>query len=109
MANDSRKRLHGPAAQVVEIKLRDERGRNVVLAMPAEARRVEDVALELRQPHRTEAEPPQRARGMQQIKMRSEFWRSDAALHREAILKQLPIERFPVEGNEHRPLGHALA
>jgi len=35
VAHDSGKRFGGPAAQVVEIKLRDKRGRNIVLAMPA--------------------------------------------------------------------------
>jgi len=108
VANDASKRLHGSAAQVVEIKLRDKRRRNIVLTMPAHAGRVEDVALEFHQPHRTEAQFPQRARGMQQIKMRRESWRGDAARHCETILKQWPIERFSVEGNEHRPLGHTL-
>jgi len=65
VAHDSGERLGGPAAQVIEIKLRYECGRNIVLAMPAQPGRVEDVAFEFHEPHRTEAKFPQRARGMQ--------------------------------------------
>jgi len=35
VANDASERLGGPAAQVIEIKLRDERRRHIILAMPA--------------------------------------------------------------------------
>jgi len=35
VANDAGERLDRPAAQIVEIKLRYERGRNIILAMPA--------------------------------------------------------------------------
>src|SRR5713226_1661959 len=62
VAHYRRKRLGGPAAQVVEIKLRNERGRNVILAMPAQPRRIQDAAFEIHEPHRTEPELPQRAR-----------------------------------------------
>jgi len=70
--------------------------------MPAEPGRVEDVAFEFREPHGTETELPQRAGGMQQIKVSGEFRRSDGARHRETIFEQRPIERFAIEGNQHR-------
>src|SRR5260370_31228975 len=67
--NDSGERLGRPATEVVEIKLRYERGSNVVLAMPVEARRVEDAAFKFHEAHRTESKLPKRARGMKQVKM----------------------------------------
>jgi len=101
MAHDARERRGGPAAQVIEIKLRDQRRRHIVFAMPAEPGRVEDVAFEFREPHGTETELPQRAGGMQQIKVSGEFRRSDGARHRETIFEQRPIERFAIESNQH--------
>jgi len=108
VAHDSGKRFGGSAAQVVEIKLRDKRGRNIILAMPAQTRCVKDVAFEFHEPHRTEAEFPQCARGMQQIQMRRQLWYGDGTRHGETIFKQRPIERFSVEGNEHGPIGDTL-
>jgi len=58
VANDAGERLRGPAPQIVEIKLRNERGRNIVVATPAEARGIEDVAFQFHKPHRTEAQLP---------------------------------------------------
>jgi len=66
------------------------------------------VAFEFHEPHRTEAESPQRARGMQQIQMCGQLRHSNGARHGETIFKQRPIERFSVEGNQHGPLGHTL-
>jgi len=103
-----RQRLDRAAAQVIEIKLRDQRRSHIVFAMPAEARCVQDAALEFHEPHRTEAKFPQRARGMQQIEMRRDLGRGDGARHRETTFEQRPIERFSVEGNEHRPRGDTL-
>jgi len=62
------------------------------------------VALEFHEPDTAEAQLPQRARGMQQIHMRGQLWRGDRARHRETVLKQRPVERFPVEGDKHGPL-----
>jgi len=107
MANDAGERLGGPAAQIIKVILRDKSRRHIVLAMPAEPRRIDDVAFEFHEPHRTEPQLPQRARGMQQIKVRRELRHRDGARHREAILEQRPIERFAIEGNEHGPLSGA--
>jgi len=108
VAHHSGQRLGRPAAQVVEIKLRDKRGRNIILAMPAQTRCVKDVAFEFHEPHRTKPQFPQRARGMQQIQMCRQLWYGDGTRHSETIFEQRPIERFSVEGNEHGPLGHTL-
>src|SRR5467141_5370240 len=96
VANDAGEWLGWSAAQVIEIKLRDKRRRHIVLAMPAEPRRIDDVALEFHEPHRTEPQLPQRARGMQQIKMRRELRSRDGTRHRETIFEQRPIERFAI-------------
>jgi len=85
--HDAGQRLGRSAAQIIKIKLRDERGRNIVLAMPAEARRVQYVALQFHEPHGTEAQLPKRARGMQQVKMRCKLWHGDRARHREAAFE----------------------
>jgi len=69
--------------------------------MPAEPRRIDDVAFQFHEPHRTEPELPQHARGMQQIKVSGEFRRSDGARHGETIFEQRPIERFAIESNQH--------
>jgi len=55
--------------------------------MPAEARRVQYVALQFHEPHGTEAQLPKRARGMQQVKMRCQLWHGDRARHREAAFE----------------------
>src|SRR2546425_7293249 len=39
--------------------------------------------------------------------MRFRKMRLDAARHRIACFKQRPIKRFPIEGNQHVPRGHA--
>src|SRR5260370_40498306 len=67
--NDSGERLGRPATEVVEIKLRYERGSNVVLAMPAEARRVEDAAFKFHEPPRTEPKLPKPSAGLRLVKM----------------------------------------
>jgi len=58
VANDAGERLGRAATQIIKIELRDERGRNIVLAMPAETRRIEDVAFEFHEAHGTEAQLP---------------------------------------------------
>jgi len=40
--------------------------------------------------------------------MRRQLWHSDGARHRKTIFEQRPVERFAIEGNEHRPLGDTL-
>src|SRR5882672_9606896 len=52
VAHNSQKRPRGSAAQIIKIKLRDVRRRNVISAMPAEALRAQNIALELHKPHR---------------------------------------------------------
>ncbi len=92
VAHDAGERRGRPATQVVEIKLRYERRGHIVLAVPAEARSVEDAAFKFHEAHRTEAKFPKRACGMQQIKMRRQLWHGDGARHSEAIFEQRPIE-----------------
>ena len=75
---------------------------DVFFAMPAQARRVQDVAFEFDQAHRAEAQLPERARRMQQVEVRGEFRRGDGAGHREAIFQQRPVEGFAVEGDQDR-------
>jgi len=58
VAHHAGERLRGPASQIVEIKLRNKRGRNIVVAPPAEARHIEDVTFEFHEPHRSEAQLP---------------------------------------------------
>jgi len=58
VANDAGERLRGPASQIVEIKLRNARGRNIVVAMPAQAGDIENVAFQFHKPHGTEAQLP---------------------------------------------------
>ena len=60
------------SAQIVEVKLRDESRSDVVFAVPAEARRVENVTLEFDQVHGAEAELPDSASRMEKVKMRGE-------------------------------------
>jgi len=108
VANDAGERLGGPAAQIIKVILRNKRRRHIVLAMPAEPRRIDDVAFEFHEPHRTEPQLPQRARGMQQIKVRRELRHCDGARHREAIFEQRPIERLAIEGDKRRPFGDTM-
>ena len=82
--HDSHNRRRRSAAQIVKIKLRNHRRRNVVLAPPPQPRRVEDVTLEFHQPHRSETKFPKRARRMQEIEMRRQLWHSDRARHRKS-------------------------
>src|SRR6266478_987657 len=44
---------------------------------------------------------------MQQIKMRRQPRHGDRSRHGEAVLKQRPVERFAVEGDQHGPLRNA--
>src|SRR5258707_14268564 len=90
VAHHAGERRGRTATKVVEIQLRYERGRNVVLAAPAEARRVEDAAFEFHETHRTEAKFPKRAGGMKQVKMRRQLRRRDGARHGKAIFEQRP-------------------
>jgi len=92
VAHDSNQRVRRPAAQVVKIELRDQRGRNILFAMPAQPGCVKDVALKFHKPHGAEPEFPQCARGMQQVQMRRQLWHGDGARHRETALKKRPIE-----------------
>jgi len=95
------------SAQIVEVKLRDESRSDVVFAVPAEARRVENVTLEFDQAHGAEAELPDRASRMEKVKMRSEPRSGDGTSHGEAAFEERPIERFSVEGDENGTLGDA--
>ncbi|OLC99488.1 MAG: hypothetical protein AUH86_02260 [Acidobacteria bacterium 13_1_40CM_4_58_4] len=105
--HDSRKRARASASQIIEVILRDQSRLHIVLAAPAEPRGVEDVAFEFHQPNRTQAQLPQRARGMQQIQMCGQLWRGDRARHRKTVLEQRPVERFPVKREKDRPLRNA--
>ena len=99
--------LAGAAAKIVEIELRDERGRDIIVATPAKSRCVQDVTLELDKPDGAEAQAPQRPRRMQQIEMRGELRNVNDAGHGEAIFQERPIESFAVESDEDGTFGDA--
>ncbi len=105
--DDAGEGLAGAAAKIVEIKLRNERGRDIIVATPAESGCVQDVTLELDKPDRAEAQAPQRPRRMQQIEMRGELRNANGAGHGEAIFQERPIEGFAVESDEDRTFGDA--
>lgn len=104
VANHCRQRLGGASAKIVKIVLGDEGGDNVVLAVPADLVRIEDMAFEFDQAHRAEAQLPQSACGMKQVEMRGEAGNGDGAGHSEAIFEQRPIEGLAVEGDENGAL-----
>ncbi len=107
VANYVHQRPGGTSAQIIEIKLGNECGRDVVVAMPAEARGIEDVTLEFDQAHGAEAQPPDSASGMEEIEMRGEPRNGNGTGHGEAAFKKRPIEGFSVEGDKHGTLGDA--
>lgn len=107
VANDAHQWPGGTSAQIIEIKLGNERGSDIVVAMPAEARRIEDVTFELDQAHRTEAQLPDSAGRMEEIKMRGEPRNGDRPGHGETTFKQRPVEGFSVEGDENGTFGDA--
>ena len=110
VAENSRERLGGPSAQVIEIHLRDQRRIDVIVAGPFEGAPAarEDVALQVLQAHRTEPQPPELARGMQQIQMHLGRKGRHAARHAVARFEQWPVEAFTIERHQHGPLLHAL-
>ncbi len=73
--------------------------------MPTDTRSVEDATFELDQTHGSKAQLPECPSRMQQIEMGREARDTDGARHREPIFEQRPIERFSIEGDEHRALG----
>ena len=58
---------------------------------------------------RTEPKPqlPQRPRRVQQIEMRGQRRHANRPRHREAILQQRPVKRFPIERDQHGTLRQA--
>src|SRR4029077_8418307 len=96
----AREGIRRAAAKIVEIKLRDQGRDDLVFAMPAKARRIQDVALEFHQANRTKAKLPKRARGMKQIEMRGELRNFDGAGHGEAALEQRPVKRLAAAGDQ---------
>src|SRR5260370_12784615 len=107
MLQDARERIRRAASKIVEIELRDQRGDDLVFAVPAEARRIQDVALEFHQAHRAQAKLPKRARGMKQIEMRRELRNFDGARHGEAALEQWPVTGLAVKGDQDGTLRDA--
>lgn len=105
--NDCGKRLAGAPPQIVKVKLGDEGGGDVVFAAPAEMSCIEDVALEFDEPHGAEPQPPQSARGMEQIQMGGQLRDAHRASHSEAIFEKRPIKGFAVEGDKDRALRDA--
>jgi len=107
MFDDGGKRMAGAPTQVIEINLGDERGNDVVFAMPTETRSVEHMTLELDEARGAESQPPQSARWMQQIEMCGEPRDAHRARHGETVFEQRPIEGFAVEGDQDGALGNA--
>jgi len=77
----------------------DQRGLDVIVAVPAEAPRVEDALLELHQPDAAKSQLPKRACGMQEVQVRGQLGCGDGARHRKTVFEQRPVKRFPVEGD----------
>ena len=107
MANNARDWIAGAAAKIVEVILRNEGGDDVIFAMPAEARGIENAALQLDKADGTEAQLPKRASGVKKIEMRGEARSGDGARHGEAIFEKRPVEGFAVESDENGAVGEA--
>jgi len=95
--------LRRSPTQIVEVMLRNLGRRNVVFAVPAEPPRIEDAPFKFREPHAAQAQPPQRARRMQQVQVSRQLRGSHRAGHGKAIFEQRPVERFAVEGHQDLP------
>jgi hypothetical protein len=66
------------------------------------------MAFEVLEAHRSEAQPPKLARGMQQIQMRFGSGGANCPRHAVACFEQRPIETLSIKRDENRPNGHAL-
>ena len=90
--------------------MRDQRRIDVVVAGPIERAAIaaQNMALEILEAHRTEPQPPELARGMQQIQMHLGRECRDGSRHAIARLKQRPVKTFSVERHEDGALLHAL-
>ncbi len=103
MVKNGDQRLRRPAAQKIEIHRRNQLGHHIRPAIPAQ-----NVPLQLRQSHRPQPQPPQIPGRVQKIQVRARRRRANRARHPVARFEQRPVERFPVECHEHRPLRHAF-
>jgi len=103
--HDSREGLAGTATEIVEVKLRDKRRGNVVLAVPAETSSIQNAAFQFDETHGAEAKTPERTRGVKKIEMGGERGNTDGTGHGEAIFEQGPVEGLAVEGDEDGPFG----
>ena len=65
---------------------------------------IEDVAFELDEADRAEAQFPESARGVQKVEMRGEWRGKDLARHRKTAFEERPVEGFAVKGDENRAL-----
>lgn len=63
------------------------------------------MALEFHEPHGTQTQFPEGARGMQEVEMRGEPGGTNGARHGEAALEERPVKSLPVERHQHRALG----
>ena len=107
MANNARDWIARAAAKIVEVILRDQSGGDVVFAMPAETRGIENAALQLNEADGAEAQLPKRASGMKKVEMRGEARSGDGARHGETIFEKRPVEGFAVESDENGAVGEA--
>ena len=107
VAQHAYKWIRRAAAEVVEVILRDHRGSDIVLAVPAEARRVENLTFQLDEANGAKAKLPESPRGMKKIDVRGQTRRGDGARHRESAVEQRPVEGFAVESDQHRALRDA--
>lgn len=107
VTNDAGERLGNAAAKIVKVDLRNESGVHIIFAMPTEAGRIEDAALKLDETNGAEAEPPDGARGMQEVEMGGEARGANRAGHGEAIFEKRPVEGFAIEGDEDGALRDA--
>jgi hypothetical protein len=103
------KRLGGAAAEKVKVELWNYGGINIVVAPPAEARSVENRALEFDESDGAQAQLPEHAGGMEKVEVRGKPRRNDGAGECETRLEKGPVEGLSVEGDEDRALGKAGA
>ncbi len=96
-------RLRAAAAQIIEIHLGNQVGKNVRPALDAQ-----DQPLNLREARRAELQSPQLPRRVQQVHVRARRLGLDLACQAETRFKQRPVEALPVIGHEHPPLFHAF-
>ena len=71
VTENSHERFGRPSAQIIEIHLRNQRRIDVVVARPIERAAIaaQNMTFEILEAHRTKPQPPELARGMQQIQM----------------------------------------